>query len=261
MAIDEWLLDQAVGRTTGGAALRFYRWQRPTLSLGFHQRRLEPHWLSLAEAGEIDLVRRPSGGRAVLHGGDLTYALVWPNPPGRRPEAYGMACRWLREAFAELGLPLGFGTQQARGGSANCFATATAADLLHGCGSKRIGSAQLWRRGRLLQHGSILLDPPSGLWRRLFGVDPPALPPLPLGEEDLILRLRRAAMRWLPLGAGAGPAGAEELTLEERPLSRGEWADIAARLGRYRPLSLLELETSPEATMAWETWPRGRPEG
>ena len=142
-------------------------------------------------------------------------------------------------------------------------ASPTAAALLHGCGAKRIGSAQLWRRGRLLQHGSILLDPPRGLWRQLFGVDPPALPPLPLGQEDLILRLRRAAMRWLPLGAGAGPVGAEEeeVALEERPLSRGEWADIAAGLGRYRPLSLLELETSPEATMAWETWPRGRPEG
>jgi lipoate-protein ligase A len=261
MAIDEWLLDGAVARASGGAALRFYRWRRPTLSLGFHQRRVEPHWRSLAACGVIDLVRRPSGGQAVLHAGDLTYALVWPSPPGRRAEAYAMACRWLREGFAELGLPLAYGTQGAGAGNGNCFATATAADLVHGGGAKRIGSAQLWRRGRLLQHGSILLDPPTDLWRQVFGVDPPVVPALPLGQEDLILRLKQAAMRWLPLAAGPDLQGSRDLTLKEHPLSRGEWADIATRLERYRPEPLPEVETSPEATMDWATWPRDMPKG
>jgi len=264
MAIDEWLLDEAVGREGGGAALRFYRWERPTLSLGYHQRRLEPRWRSLAEAGVIDLVRRPSGGRAVLHAGDLTYALVWPTPPGRRSEAYGMACRWLREGFAQLGLPLSFGAQGAEGaeaGSGNCFATATAADLVHGCGAKRIGSAQLWRRGRLLQHGTILLEPPAGLWREVFGVGPPSLPALPMGPEDLTVRLRQAAVRWLPIAGVAGGEEVKALDLVERPLNGAEREVIAARLGRYRPPPLPGAETSPEATMDWATWPRDMPKG
>lgn len=248
MAIDEWLLDRAVDRASGGAALRFYRWRRPTLSLGFHQQRLEPHWRSLAEAGVIDLVRRPSGGRAVLHAGDLTYALVWPNPPGRRQEAYRMACRWLRQVFADLGQPLAYGSQAAAAGGTSCFATATAADLVHGCGAKRIGSAQLWRRGRLLQHGCILLEPPAGLWRQVFGVDPPSLPPLPMERQDLMIRLRQAAERWIPSAAGEDLASLTPATFRDLPFSGDEWAGIAARVHRYRLPAPAGAETSPEAT-------------
>jgi hypothetical protein len=58
MAIDSLLLDQRA------PAFRLYTWQHPTLSLGVHQRCIEPHWQALAAAGVIDLVRRPSGGRA-----------------------------------------------------------------------------------------------------------------------------------------------------------------------------------------------------
>ena len=63
MAIDQWMLDQLVAERSG-PMLRLYRWSRPTLSLGRHQQQLEPHWLELAEAGQIQLVRRPTGGRA-----------------------------------------------------------------------------------------------------------------------------------------------------------------------------------------------------
>ncbi len=262
MAIDEWLLDQAVERECGGAALRFYRWCRPTLSLGFHQRRIEPRWWSLAAAGVIDLVRRPTGGRAVLHGGDLTYALVWPTPPSGRREAYARACVWLQEAFSHLGLPLGFGGEApGGGGSGNCFATATRADLVHENGAKRVGSAQLWRRGRLLQHGSILLDPPCRLWRELFGVDPPPLPPLPLPGDALLELLRHSAAQHFP---GLEPLSCQEpgdSLLTQTPLTRSEWRAIGLRRDRYLPPLPSGRETSPEVTMERATWPRAMPRG
>ncbi len=242
MAIDSWLLDRAALAATpaDGAVLRLYRWQRPTVSLGFHQQRIPDHWWELAAAGVVDLVRRPSGGRAVLHAGDLTYALVWPQASRNRREAYGQACAWLLQAFAALGQPLQFGRQAACRERSSCFATSTAADLIQHDGAKRIGSAQLWRRGCLLQHGSILMSPPVGLWRQLFGHDPPALAALPLEGPELEERLRQSAASHLPM---AGPLQAE-------PLWAAELAQIAATLGRYRPVP---DSTSPAASIPWAT--------
>lgn len=231
MAIDEWLLDRAVVDGTGAdeatpaAVLRFYTWSRPTLSLGFHQQRLQPRWLELAGRGELQLIRRPSGGRAVLHAAELTYALIWPQAPSRRREAYRAACSWLQHGFAELGLPLRFGADPADPHHPSCFATSTAADLIHGDGGKRIGSAQLWRRGVLLQHGSILFHPDVALWRRVLAEEPPRLKPLSLSPEQLIRVLEQAARRHLPIAAADWCVD---------PLSPQEWSAIAARRGRYR---------------------------
>lgn len=219
MAIDGWLLEQRA------PAFRLYRWQRPTLSLGFHQHHLEPHWGELAAAGLIELVRRPSGGRAVLHAGEITYALVWPDAPRQRPLAYSLACGWLLDAFASLGLPLEPGRHGVSLQRSNCFASSTAADLVHAGGAKRIGSAQLWRQGCLLQHGSILVEPPAALWRRVFGADPPVLPPLPLGPGELEALLRQSALAALPTAA-AGVA--------HQPLSAEEWGRIATSQAAYR---------------------------
>ncbi|MFQ6539061.1 MULTISPECIES: lipoate--protein ligase family protein [Aphanothece] len=249
MAIDSWLLDQ------GRPAFRLYRWQRPTLSLGQHQHALPPHWGELARAGVIDVVRRPSGGRAVLHGGDLTYALVWPTPPASRVEAYGTACRWLQQAFERLGHPLSFGSQRAVPSNPSCFALSTAADLVESDGAKRIGSAQLWRRGRLLQHGSILLAPSAELWEKVFGDPAPRLRPLPLEGQDLETELLAAARRALPFPLQAQP----------EPLRAAELAAIAAGLDAQRPGSGRAVATrgwaSPAETMPRTTIGRASPSG
>jgi lipoate-protein ligase A len=239
MATDAWLLGQ------DAPSFRLYSWARPTLSLGFHQRSIEAHWSDLARAGVIDLVRRPSGGRAVLHGGDITYGLVWPGAPLERQRAYGLACRWLLEAFAELGHPLQAGTQTATMQRSNCFASGTPADLIHADGAKRIGSAQLWRRGCLLQHGSILINPAADLWQLVFGCPPPRLAPLPIGGSALESLLVQSALRWLP-AATAGTI--------ERPLSSAERAQIGAGLGNYREglwegSAAVSLLASPEASI------------
>ena len=222
MAIDGQLLDQARADPRAGAVLRLYRWSRPTLSLGFHQKTLPSHWQELAMAGAIDLVRRPTGGRAVLHGGDLSYALIWPEARGPRARIYGRCCGWLCRAFGDLGLPLRPGRSAPSRDRSSCFATSTGADLIHSDGSKRIGSAQLWRGGCLLQHGSIQLTPPAALWERIFNEAPPKLPPLPLEIDDLESLLLRSAARCLPLQRGG-------LSLRRLDLNPDEWRGVRAK--------------------------------
>ena len=239
MALDSWMLQQLI--EGGGPILRLYRWGRPTLSLGVHQRRLEAHWPGLVQQGVIDLVRRPSGGRAVLHAGELTYALVCRPSSCRRLEAYGQACRWLQEAFAALGQPLAFGGVGSRLAQtrSSCFASGTAADLVHPDGTKRIGSAQLWRGPALLQHGSLLLEPDRSLWRQVFGEDPPRLAPLAHGagtarEPALVARpvlqseLRAAAERHLCEGP-----------LRDQGLSSAEWG-VVERIREQQQRALLQ---------------------
>ncbi len=227
MAIDAWLLEHSLDpRVAAAPVLRFYRWSRPTLSLGFHQHRIEPHWRHLAAEGQLQLVRRPTGGRAVLHAAELTYALIWPAAPSRRRQAYERACDWLRQGFAAIGLPLDFGSAPASHQAVGCFETSTAADLIHPCGAKRIGSAQLWRRGHLLQHGSILIDPPAGLWWQVFGSAPPALPPLPISAQELELVLRRSAQQHLPFSA--------TIPWQSLELGPRDWQAIGTREARYR---------------------------
>lgn len=248
MAIDAWLLEQVSQGQRRGPLLRFYRWSRPTLSLGRHQYELPPHWLELAAENRVALVRRPSGGAAVLHGGDLTYALIWPDPPRRRREAYHLSCLWLREAFAAMGLPLAFGDDPCQPHQANCFATSTAADLVHPGGLKRIGSAQRWQGQVLLQHGSVAVRPDRPLWEAVFQSPAPCLPELPLPLEALETLLVRSACRWwaqrVQTGDDRGSEGAEPVV---DPLQEWEWSAIVARQGAY---DVPALAGSPSAASA-----------
>jgi len=227
MALDEWLLDELVeGR--GSAVFRLYTWSAPTLSLGFHQHTLERHWSLIEQQGRITLVRRPSGGRAVLHGGCLTYALLWPEAPGPRRFSYQVASQWLLDGFRQLGIPLTFGSAAPGLQRSSCFASSTSADLVEASGAKRVGSAQLWRQGHLLQHGSVQLAPCPLLWLELFGAAPPPLAPLPIGGDALVDHLRRSA-----------EAGLGGHAFESRPLSAQELGAIEERRQQARPLRLV----------------------
>ena len=213
MAIDRWMLQQLLAG--GPPVLRLYRWSVPALSLGRHQQRWPAPWRD----EPLELVRRPSGGRAVLHAGELTYALVFTPQTRDREAVYRHCCQWLQQALAQAGEPLHFGqaSPAAAAQRSSCFATATAADLVSARGAKRIGSAQLWHGPALLQHGSLLLDPPAALWQRLFQADPPELAPLPWSAAQLEQQLRRAAEEHL--------CGGELLS---QTLSPQEWAVVRA---------------------------------
>jgi lipoate-protein ligase A len=188
MALDRWMLAAVGQQGLPPALLRFYTWKSPTVSLGRHQR--------LAPASVppgLAVVVRPSGGSAVLHGGDLCYALALATPPQGQRRSYVATTRWLQQAMNRLERQLQPGSAPQAAGQPHCFATATAADLLDEGGDKRIGSAQLWSRGRLLQHGSIQLQPPVELWRQLFGDDPPPPHAWPLAASTLADHLEAAA--------------------------------------------------------------------
>lgn len=170
MAIDTWLLEQhRLGLHP--PILRFYQWQPIAISLGYHQKQYPTAWQQLNWQGQpIDLVRRPSGGRAVLHQGDLTYALIGSGWTGTRQQVYEQICQFLIAGWRSLGIALQFGSA-GRGyiHNPNCFGTATAADLVTDTGLKLIGSAQLRRGSAILQHGSIRLNPDPVLFQQVFG--------------------------------------------------------------------------------------------
>jgi lipoate-protein ligase A len=108
----------------------------------------------------LDVVRRPSGGRAVWHGGEITYALTAPCAElGTVRESYIEIHRMLLDAFGRLGIaaqlaPSG-GPVGVDGGA--CFASPAGGEIMID-GRKVVGSAQLRQGGALLQHGSILLQ-------------------------------------------------------------------------------------------------------
>lgn len=212
MAIDEWLLEQhRLGQSP--PCLRFYTWQPIAISLGYHQRHYPPHWHNLQWHGQpIDLVRRPSGGRAVLHQGDLTYSLIISGQQGRRRDIYAHLCKFLVEGWYSLGITLQLGADKnSYRQASNCFDTATTADLVLDNGYKVIGSAQLYRDGCVLQHGSMRLAPDPDLVEKVFGI-PSASPDVLMNIQpcQAIAALTAAAQRTFDIRFIIQPLSQEE---------------------------------------------------
>ena len=173
MAIDLFLLEKSFSERSFNMAIRFYTWDRDWLSIGRNQKKLPRKWIELLKNEQLKIVRRPSGGNAVLHSKGLTYALIWKYPPMNKRKSYLKTAQWLKEGFKKAGVELFFGNQPVNISSINCFSTATLADLVDKNRNKLIGSAQYWKKGHLLQHGEILMDPSKQLWKKVFNTDPP----------------------------------------------------------------------------------------
>lgn len=217
MAIDTWLLNQhRLGLHP--PTLRFYVWSPAAISLGYHQRRYPEAWNDLTWSGRsIDLVRRPSGGRAVLHQGDLTYAAIVSGLSGSRMQAYETICEFLVQGWKTLGVELHYG-QAGRGyiHNPNCFGTATGADLVTSDNMKLIGSAQLRRDNAILQHGSMRIKPDATLFNQIFGTE--KLPEIDLSIDTIINALTSAAINCFGIN------------LITQPLTQFEWSAIKANL-------------------------------
>lgn len=187
------LLDRAA--RTGVATLRTYRWTRETVSFGRHEV-VDAVWdVAAMQAAGLDVVRRPTGGRALLHGADLTYAVALPVPHsvGWRA-AYAAVNARLLSALHALGVPATLvdeATAVAPDGLA-CFGAPAAGEITVG-GRKLVGSA-VWRTpNAYLQHGSILLrDTQARLdaFRRGDAV------PTPSGASLVELVAPRAPVGW-----------------------------------------------------------------
>ena len=185
MALDLHFLEKTISKFDILFTLRFYHWQGDWISLGYHQKEIPTHWEKLIKEGVIKIVRRPSGGGAVLHSGGITYALTFKKS-SYKSFSYDLVNNWLVESFDRLGLRLERGNLKKSIIKENCFGTSYISDLVDQYGCKRIGSAQFRKKGSFLQHGEIQLNPPRDLWLRLFGEEPPKKINLNLTNDEII---------------------------------------------------------------------------
>ena len=230
MALDEALMARARG--TREAVLRVYGWSRPTLSLGRNQRAAGLYdERALAERG-VGVVRRPTGGRSLLHHREVTYSVTAPCAPGGTLLAeYARINAILSSALAALGVPVvaaALPTRAAAPSAVPCFAEPARGELTWN-GRKLVGSAQWREHGALLQHGSILVDDDQssivGLMR-----EPMPAPPLPATLRDALGRapvLSEVADALFHAVRTLADPEARELVVDEA-LAR-DASDIAAR--------------------------------
>jgi lipoate-protein ligase A len=253
MALDQALLESA---SRGGfrATVRFYRWSPPTLSLGRFQP-VEDIDLGACAAGGIGVVRRPTGGKGILHLDDFTYSIIFPpgsGMPDSVVDAYNVICGGILRALGFLGVDaavLGHKGDDYRSAGGACFAATTRADLEY-AGRKLCGSAQVRRRGALLQHGSILLEDHSELLHGLLRFADAETRERNLRDfRSRCISLRETGCRcsWAEVEDAfrRGFADAFQAGLEEEGLSTAErvrWDDLTeAYLSRqwlYNPESL-----------------------
>lgn len=240
MAADELLADEAVAR--GGVFIRLYGWEGPAVSLGGFQRLAEAEACS-AIAG-LPLVRRPSGGGAILHGSDLTYAVAVP-----RDHAWGGDPQVLYDAFHEslaaelrdrgVAAALHPGRDRAAGdeGRLFCFDRRARGDLVVRAeghdpdGHKILGSAQRRLRGAVLQHGSLLTRSLGSVAEAARHPGLVELHPAAGGWD-----LRELVAAWLERVAAAA---ARPLELRPESFRADRDGAIAARAARFREAAWL----------------------
>lgn len=171
MQIDSDLLDNAIKKQVKEPIFRLYGWSPACVSLGRNQKDDFVDQKFLNSCG-IDVVRRLTGGRALLHDDEITYSYVCPVSSLKHGEnvveSYKEISQILINAFAKLGIELDFGgTRKSQGHKDYCMLVSTGADLCWN-GRKLIGSAQFRKEGYILQHGSILYDYNKSLLEKIF---------------------------------------------------------------------------------------------
>lgn len=263
MAVDEAL---ARCRAPGEGTLRIYRWARPTLSFGRNQVALGRYDEAVVPLMGAGVVRRPTGGREVLHDRELTYSILLPiRALGGLREAYAEVNSALVDALRSLGVAAEAAPRSGRVPALEagaCFAVAAPGEVTVD-GRKLVGSAQARLGGSLLQHGSLLLGSPS-ISTEAFRAPPGSSPGRAEGDETEALGIGGAVtlaelfgdMRAGEKGAGARSvsfaqvAGAVESALAGRfggEWKRGEFRDEEHRFATR----LLQKYRSP----SW-TWRR-----
>ncbi|MES2202025.1 MAG: lipoate--protein ligase family protein [candidate division FCPU426 bacterium] len=171
MAIDAALLKVAAAEQR--VILRLYRWSRPTLSLGYFQKLDEVADPGFVAARAVEVVRRPTGGGAILHDDEMTFSLAMPAGHSALAcsvdESYLALTRPLLELIRMRGIDAKFrgeATVPLKG--INCFSGSACPDVVVG-GDKVFGSAQRRRDNAVLMHGSLILGIDWPLWRGVFG--------------------------------------------------------------------------------------------
>jgi lipoyl(octanoyl) transferase len=229
MAIDRALLERAAA---GDSWLRLYAWSPSCLSFGRHEPAARRYDRARIEQLGLDVVRRPTGGRAVWHAGELTYALAAPaDALGTLREAYREIHRVIRDALRRLGAPAELAPARAavRPDAGACFAAPAGGEVMVR-NHKVAGSAQLRENGALLQHGSILLADDQAMVGRVTRGEAPADRSAPLA------RLLGRTVGWAEAAEAVTRAGAERwgAPRERSNDCRNIVEDARTHAGRFR---------------------------
>ena len=161
MAIDEAIL-WAVAEGESRPTLRFYGWQPPCLSIGYSQSMESEVDVGRCREAGVDFVRRPTGGRSILHADELTYSVIAPQAEPRVAggviESYRRLSVGLLAGLRSLGLAVAqVEIADDKGESAACFDAPSNYEITVG-GKKLVGSAQVRKKRVVLQHGSLPLE-------------------------------------------------------------------------------------------------------
>lgn len=152
---------QARAARTGETVFSIYSWTRPTLSFGRHQPAAGLYDIEKLRSANVEVVRRPTGGRAILHDREVTYSVTAPvKDAGPLRETYARINRILVDGLRRIGANVELASPSERAPAPStrpCFETPGEGELV-ARGSKLVGSAQWRDDGALLQHGSILVD-------------------------------------------------------------------------------------------------------
>lgn len=170
MAFDENILDECIKNKEKEPILRLYGWSPACISLGRNQKDNIDY--SICKNYGLDVVRRATGGRALLHDKELTYSFVCPVDFLQVKDSVILSYKEISESLIfgmnKAGINIDFPEDKRVKTSAQyCMSLATGADLSYN-GKKLIGSAQVRKSGYILQHGSILIDVNFDLIKKLF---------------------------------------------------------------------------------------------
>jgi lipoate-protein ligase A len=224
MALDHALLARAA--RTGESVLRVYSWRAPTVSFGRHQRTAGVYDPCRLATQGLAAVRRPTGGRAVLHAREATYSVTSP-VRGPLRATYAAINRLLLDALRHLGVDatLAPRTRSPRPNAAPCFDEATEGEITV-AGRKLAGSAQWRDGGAFLQHGSILIEDDQSLLGGAAAA-PPATLRAALGRVPSIEEI--AAALFTALDAELSPLSLDAVLTQDAQLR----ADVDALRAHY----------------------------
>lgn len=201
MAKDSELLDFAVNNSEKEPIIRFYGWKPKCVSLGRNQAE-ESVNLKFIKSNNIDIVRRITGGRGLLHDDELTYSFICPYGFLSNGDSVTGSYKEISSAiilgFSELGIDLNIGEKKkGKNNFEYCMSLATGADLCFK-DKKLIGSAQFRKENYILQHGSILFSYDKNLIEKIFNekIDPNTITTIneinkDLMREDIIHALKK----------------------------------------------------------------------
>lgn len=180
MGVDEAVFRSAVERAAP-PTVRFYGWSRPTVSLGFRQELEKACDLEACRKHGIDVVRRFTGGRAVLHHREVTYSVAAAAEGDLRGlsvrQVYQWVSRVVRRALESNGISLDSSDAVSSRSTSStgrlddelpCFAAPSRHEITSG-GRKLVGGAQKWSRRGFVQHGSVLVEVDRALWTKVWG--------------------------------------------------------------------------------------------